>query len=125
MIPKTTLIPAPINTSRIKCKPQSTLVAPTMHAIHNVKTPNGIFTYKHAIPMINALAVCLLGQELPFECLVKGSIWYTSKGRGLSRRKRKIVTNIKSITGTAIKNTILVSLVNAKKGNKTYVNSHQ
>ncbi len=74
MTPKTTLIPAPISTSRIKCKPQSTLVAPTMHAIHNVKIPNGIFTYKHAIPMINALDVCLLGQELPFECLVKVQI---------------------------------------------------
>ena len=118
MTPKTTLIPAPISTSRIKCKPQSTLVAPTIHAIHNVKIPNGIFTYKHAIPMINALDVCLLGQELPFECLVKGSIWYTSNGRGLSRRKRRIVTNMKSIAGTAIKNIILVSRVKAKNAMK-------
>ncbi len=57
IIPHNMLIPAPANTSRIKCTPASILDSAIKNETERAVTPKSKLTYNIAIAIINALAV--------------------------------------------------------------------
>ena len=83
--PNKILIIIPETTSFGKCTPHITLLIPIINARTNIKSPKYVFIYKQAIAIIKALAVCLLGNDLPFPGwkLIIGVNLYISYGRVL------------------------------------------